>query len=181
MLAYLFIAIAIAVRFLPHAFHFTPVGAALLFFGARQPRRQMWVPVLLMAIADMALNKFVYQYAVTWQTFVSTAWYALAILIGSGLLKRDQESGKYNVAKLAGASLAGSISFFLISNFAVWASWTMYPRTLAGLAECYFAAVPFFRNTLASDLIFTLAIFAVPVAITAAKRMGEVGSSGSAA
>ena len=35
MLAYLFIALAVAVRFMPHPWTFTPVAAALLFFGAR--------------------------------------------------------------------------------------------------------------------------------------------------
>ena len=44
MLAYLFVVVAIAVRFMPHPLAFTPVGASLLFFGARGPRRQCWVP-----------------------------------------------------------------------------------------------------------------------------------------
>ena len=42
MLPYLFVLLAIAVRFfpflglnLPHAWHFTPLAASLLFFGAR--------------------------------------------------------------------------------------------------------------------------------------------------
>lgn len=35
----------------------------------------------------------------------------------------------------------------------------MYPRTLPGLAECYVAAIPFFRNSLAGDAIFTTVLF----------------------
>ena len=52
-----------------------------------------------------------------------------------------------------------SLSFFAISNFAVWALWNMYPKTLAGLAECYTMAIPFFRNTAVSDLLFAGAFF----------------------
>jgi hypothetical protein len=154
------------------------VGAALLFFGARQPRKQMWIPVLLLAASDIALNLFVYHFPITWETFVSTAWYALAVLIG-GLLKGDD--GKFKVPQIAGASLAGSTSFFLISNFGVWAAYQMYPHTLAGLGACYVAAIPFFRATFASDMIYTLAIFAAPMAIEAVRKQLAQSNDGTAA
>jgi hypothetical protein len=41
----------------------------------------------------------------------------------------------------------------------------MYPKTLAGLMTCYAMAIPFFRGTLAGDLVFTAVLFAVPVAM----------------
>ena len=164
MLAVLFVVLAVAIRFLPHVGNFTPVGAALLFFGARQPRKYMWFPVALLALSDIVLNRFVYQFPITWETFVSTGWYAVAILIGS-LLKN-----KVSPLRVVGASLSGSVSFFVISNFAVWAAYNMYPHTLAGLGACYVAAIPFFRGTLASDMIYALAIFAAPVAIEAMQK-----------
>ena len=52
MLAYVFILIAVAVRFMPHPLAFTPVGAALLYFGARASRRRMWIPLALLAASD---------------------------------------------------------------------------------------------------------------------------------
>ena len=55
--------------------------------------------------------------------------------------------------------MAGSISFYLITNFAEWAFYDLYPHTAAGLIEGYVAAIPFFRNTLASDLLFSVLIF----------------------
>ncbi len=69
MLPYLFVLFAVAVRFLPfmgplnvlpHAWHFTPLAASLLFFGARGSRRQMWVPLVLLAATDVVLTKFIY-------------------------------------------------------------------------------------------------------------------------
>ena len=170
MLAVLFVILAAATRFLPFVlgytpeWNFTPVGAALLFFGAQRSRKQMWFPLALLALSDLALNRFVYHFPITWETFVSTGWYAVALLIGS-LLK-----DKVSPLRVVGASLAGSASFFVISNFAVWAAYNMYPHTLAGLGLCYVKAIPFFRGTLGADLIYTLAFFATPVVVEAMQK-----------
>ena len=181
MLAVLFVVLAVAVRFLPFVlgytpvWNFTPVGAALLFFGARQSRKQMWFPLALLALSDIALNRFVYHFPITWETFVSTGWYAVALLIGS-LLK-----DKVTPLRVVGASLAGSVSFFLVSNFAVWAAYNMYPHTLAGLGACYVAAIPFFRATLGADLIYALAIFAAPVVVEAMQKQFAASNTTAAA
>jgi len=170
MLAVLFVVLAIAIRFLPFVlgytpvWNFTPVGAALLYFGYKHPRKYMWFPVALLALSDVLLNRFVYGFPITWETFVSTGWYAVALLLGS--LLKDQATP----LRVVGASLAGSVSFFVISNFAVWAAYDMYPHTLAGLAASYIAAIPFFRNNLAADLIYTVAIFGAPVVFEAMQR-----------
>jgi hypothetical protein len=167
MLPYLFVLLAIAVRFLPfmgplnvlpHAWHFTPVGASLLFFGARGSRRQMWIPLFLFAATDVILTKFIYSYALSWDTLVTFAWYAAILWLGTNL---REKSGP---ARVIGAALASSVSFFLISNFAVWAAWSqMYPRNFNGLMMSYAAGVPFFRGTVESDLFFSVAFFGTPV------------------
>ncbi len=159
MLAYLFLLIAIAVRFIPHALNFTPIGAALLFFGAKMPRKQAWIPLALLAASDVVLTKFVYGYPFSADHYVTFAWYVAAMAIGTLLRKND------GLVRVAGASLAASLSFFLVSNFAVWAVWQMYPKTLDGLALCYAAAIPFFQKSVVSDLLFSVAFFSVPVAI----------------
>jgi uncharacterized protein DUF6580 len=170
MLAYLFVLLAIAVRFLPfaghlnflpHAWHFTPVAASLLFFGARGSRRQMWIPVVLLAATDVVLTKFIYAYVLSWDHLVTWAWYAAIVLLGTTL---REKSGLWRVV---GAALASSVSFFLISNLAVWAAWDMYPRTFSGLMMSYTAGLPFFRGTVESDLFFSLAMFGTPVLIHA--------------
>src|SRR3954452_24795660 len=152
MLAYLFVIFAVVVRLLPHAglWNFTPVGAALLFFGARQPRKQMWIPVALLVASDFVLSLAVYHYPMMPDLFATWAWYGAAILMG-GLLRDNAKP-----ARVLGAALGASLSFFVISNFAVWLESThfpqlgvVYPQTLDGLITCFAAAVPFFRNTLA--------------------------------
>ena len=166
MLPYLFILFAFLFRFIPyHPLGFTPVAAALLFFGARGSRRQLWIPLVLMAGSDVILTKFVYAYPFTWDHYVTFVWYAAVLWLGTNL----RESAK--PLRVIAAALASSVSFFLLSNFAVWAAWSdMYPKTVAGLMTCYAVGVPYFRRAVAGDLLFTAAMFATPVALIVLSR-----------
>ncbi len=171
MLALVFVAIAIATRFLllslPHMFlNLTAVGAALLFFGARGPKLLAWLPLLAFIAADVYLTRVHYGFAVTADQYVSWAWYAG--ILGFGMLL----GRKQTPARIFGASLVTAVSFFLVSNFAVWAVWNMYPKTVNGLMLCYAAAIPFFRNELVSDVLFTAVFFSVPAVIAALKPAG---------
>ncbi len=159
MLAYLFVAVAVAFRFLPHPLAFTPVGAALLYFGARQQRRRMWIPVAALVASDVVLTRFSYAYPLSADHFVTWAWYAGIVVLG-GLI-----CSKASPLRLLAAALGTSVSFFLVSNFAVWAVWNMYPKTFSGLATCYAAGLPFFRNEIAADLLFTAVMFGIGVLV----------------
>lgn len=171
MLPYLFVLLAIAVRFLPfmgplnfipHAWHFTPLAASLLFFGARGSKRQMWAPLLLLAVTDFVLTKYIYASAFSWDQLVTWGWYAAILLLGTGLRE------KASFWRVGGAALTSSLSFFLVSNLAVWAAWPgMYPRGFSGLMMSYTAGLPFFRGTVESDLFFSFAFFGVPVFVQA--------------
>ncbi|MFA4818191.1 MAG: DUF6580 family putative transport protein, partial [Parcubacteria group bacterium] len=54
---------------------------------------------------------------------------------------------------------ASSITFFLVTNFAVWAFFDWYPHTWAGLITNFTLALPFFRNTLLGDVFYTGVLF----------------------
>jgi hypothetical protein len=157
MLAYIFLLFAVAVhaRFLPLPFSFAPVTAALLYFGARRPRREMWIPVGALALAGVYLSRSVYGFAPSADLLITWAWYAGMVLLG-GILAQQASA-----LRVASASLAGSMSFFLLSNFSVWAVWNMYPKNLGGLMACYVAGVPFFRNAVVSDLFFAAVFFGI--------------------
>ena len=159
MLAYLFVFLALVMRIpsVPHAWGFTPVTAALLYFGARGSRRQMWLPFALLVGMDIILDKFVYSYPLSWDLLLTWAWYAGMLWLGSRLRENARP------LPVLGAALSGSVSFFLVSNFGVWAATAMYPKTLPGLMTCYAAAVPFFRRGMEGDLLFTALMFGLPV------------------
>jgi hypothetical protein len=171
MLAYLFLLFAVAVRFMPHPMAFTPVGAALLFFGSRSPRQRMWIPLALLAGSDVVLTTLVYRYPFSWDHFVTWAWYAGMLWLGSTL---KENAGPIRILATA---LAGSVSFFLVSNFAVWAAWSMYPKTIAGLITCYELGLPFFRRGVEGDLLFTSLMFGAAVVLPAvARRLQRSGN-----
>lgn len=161
MLAYLFVLLAVAVRFMPHPWMFTPVVGSLLFFGARGSRRQLWIPLVLLAASDVVLTKFVYGFPFGWDYLVTWAWYGAILWLGTNL----HDNAK--AFRVIAAALASSVSFFLLSNFTAWAYWNMYPKSLKGLELAYVAGLPFFRRALEGDLLFTVAMFATPVALHA--------------
>ena len=114
MLAYAFILVAVALRFLPHPLDFTPVGAALLYFAARGPRKQLWVPLVLLAASDVILTTVVYRYPFTWDHFVTWAWYVGMLGLGSTL---KQRAGRHRLLLRlrSGAAEMRSIAFTAIA------------------------------------------------------------------
>src|SRR5580704_17077590 len=105
MLAYFFVLLAVAVRFMPHPWMFTPVTGALLFFGARGARKQLWIPFALLVASDVILNTFYYKYPMTLDQVVVFAWYAGILWLGTRLGKDAKP------LPIVGAALASSISF----------------------------------------------------------------------
>ena len=148
-------------RFMPHPWMFTPVAASLLFFGARGPRRMLWVPLALLMVSDVILTKYYWDYHMTWDQSVIWVWYAAVLWLGTRLTKHQKPLPVF------AAALASSVSFFVISNFAVWAATELYPKTFSGLMTCYTLAIPYFRHSIEGDLLFTSIMFATPVAIHA--------------
>jgi hypothetical protein len=70
------------------------------------------------------------------------------------LLRRRKTPGS-----VAGCTLAGSVVFFLVTNFAWWACYDLYPHTVEGLLLSYWAARPFFGWTLLGDACYAAALF----------------------
>ena len=140
---------AAALRLVPHPPNFTPIGAMALFSGAYVGRRALAfaAPLAALALSDIILGFYpgmIYQYVGT----------AIAVTIGLAALSLSRGPLRVGLSALASALL-----FFALSNFGVWLGSGMYPRSVAGLAEGYAAAVPFFQNSLAGDLFYTVLLF----------------------
>jgi len=160
MFAYLLTLIGVLGHAIPHpALPFTAVGGSLLYFGARRTLWQGIFPVAALAISDYYLTTHVYSFPFAVHDYLVTwAWYAAVIILG-GLLLRSKTS----IARVASGALLASTSFFVASNYAVWAGQVgMYPHTLSGLMACYTAALPFYRNDLVSTAIVAGLAFGVP-------------------
>lgn len=154
-----------AMRLVPHPWNMAPIGAMALFGGAYFSRT-LWallVPLAAMVTSDLCLWAFLDK-PLSWQPYV---YAALLVYLGLGLLLRRRQplfatAGRtgWDALAVAGSAIAGSIAYFLITNFQAWL-WLKetYARSWQGLLDCYVAGVPFFRGTLAGDLLYTGVLF----------------------
>jgi hypothetical protein len=140
---------AAALRILPHPMNFTPIGALALFGGAyfSSRRAAIAVPLLSLMAGDFVTGFH------RLMPYVYTS-FLVSVAIGFWLRRKKSAS------RVGAATVAGAIQFFLITNFAVWASSIgSYPKNVGGLAECYIAGLPLFWNTLAGDAFFVALLF----------------------
>ncbi|HYI42955.1 MAG TPA: DUF6580 family putative transport protein [Sphingomicrobium sp.] len=139
---------AAAMRLLPHPPNFSPIAAVALFSGAYLSRRPLAfvAPIAALLLSDIFLGFYPELLFVYFSV-------AATVLIGWAISKRKSAS------TVAAGALASSVLFYLVTNFGVWLLMDYYPKTIAGLAACYAAAIPFFQNTLAGDLFFTALLF----------------------
>lgn len=149
------VAAAAMMRLVPHPPNFTPIAAMALFGGAHfmSRRAAFAVPLTAMLLSDLALGLAIYgSFAFVSIPFV---YGSFALIVGLGLLIRRRRSPLV----VGGAVLTGSVLFFLVTNLGTWLTSGMYPKTLDGLIACYTAAIPFFRNALAGDLLYSAVLF----------------------
>jgi len=139
--------LAVVARILPHPPNFVPIGGLALFSGAHfSGKKRYLIPLLAMFISDMFLGF----HATMVFVYVS---FLMIILIGRSLKHAPQP------ARLFLAAIGSSILFFIVTNFGVWLTTNFYSKDLSGLVNCYQMAIPFFRNTIFSDLIYSFSFF----------------------
>lgn len=158
-------------RLAPHPWNFAPAGAMSLFAGSRLKGWQAYlVPLALMAATD-PLRVAIWNPG--YAAFDGrTPFIYGSLLISVWIGRRWVE--KPGVSRVALAASAGSVQFFLITNAATWLLTGMYPLTATGLAACYVAAIPFFGNTLASDLLYSGVLFGL---YACARRLAQGGGN----
>ncbi len=141
---------AAAMRLLPHPPNVAPIAAIALFGGAHfaSKRAALAVPLLAMWLSDVFLGFGV-------DRVMPFVYGSFALIVVLGRLIRDRRSP----LAVGGAALTGSVLFFVITNFGVWLSGDLYPRTAEGLVACYVAAIPFFQNTLTGNLFYAGVLF----------------------
>jgi len=144
----LMILAAAASRLIPHPPNFVPVAALALFGGAylSDKRLAFLAPMSALLLSDLVIGL----YGQMWVVYGS---FSLIICLGFWLRRRR------TAPRVAAAALAGSVLFFALTNFGVWAFGSLYSKTAGGLLTCYVAAIPFFQNTLLGDAVYTAALF----------------------
>jgi hypothetical protein len=145
----LLLAFGVVGRWADHAWNFTPL-MAVTALGAFYFRN--WLPALLLPSAVLITSDLFLPSHDSWVVQASVHVMAL-IPLALGRAARHAEGWR----KAAYWGLCGFVpatAFFVVTNFAVWAAKSTYAPTLAGLAECYVRALPFYRTMLAGDVCF---------------------------
>ncbi|MEX2602538.1 MAG: DUF6580 family putative transport protein [Balneolaceae bacterium] len=152
-----FILTAALTRLFPHPPNFTPVIAIALIAGTYFSRTAWaWaVPLFVMLVSDLGLW-WLYGYDF-FNTMRLVIYLSLIAIVAIGIPVGRQ----IRATRVAGGSLAGALLFFIVTNFTVWLGGTLYPMTLEGLIACYTAAIPYFRNTLFSTLLYAGLMYGV--------------------
>ena len=148
-LALFLVAAGVLMRLLPHPANFAPITAIALFGGSVLPKKiAIWVPLGAMVISDAVIGFY---------SLMPLIWlcYLLIALASSRWLRPAHLPRGITLV------VGSSVFFYLVTNFGVWAMSGMYTHTWSGLVNCYVLAIPFFRNTLLSDAVYTAALFGI--------------------
>jgi hypothetical protein len=141
---------AVLLRFLPHPPNFTPVAALALFSGVifRDRVMALALPLCVMLVSDLFLG---------WHGTILYVYGAFAVMVLLGRSLKNHATAGF----IAGGGIAGALMFFLVTNFGVWMSGTMYPPTWEGLAAAYVAGIPFLHNMILGTLFYSAVFFGV--------------------
>lgn len=145
LILFLLIVLGISTRFFIHIPNFTAIGAIALFSGAWFSNKKLAIvlPFLLLFITDAIIG---------FHNTMPFVYFSFLLIILIGFYLRTRK----NPVLIFAGSLAGSILFYLITNFGVW---MMGMGLSENILRVYIDGIPFFRNTLAGDLCFNTFLF----------------------
>lgn len=131
---------------IPHIWNFTAVGALAIFAGAqfRDKRLAFIMPLAAMALSDIFLGN----------GFSVLVYSGFIAMVACGFLIRNKAS----TINIVLASFISASVFYLITNFALFYP-RYYSQDIAGIMTSYEAALPFFRNMLIGNLVYSAVLF----------------------
>ncbi len=195
------IIVAFVTRLMPHVWNVTAAGAVAIASGMYlRGKLAIIVPLIAMLLSDIFIGFY--------NPFIMTSVYVgmvLAVYISSHIANRvsgqpadalsNEPVSKRNIsgkntkntlmaffAKTTIASTLSTISFFVLTNWAVWFFGTLYPKNINGLGASYIAGLPFLRNSFFGDLFFTYVVcgaiaisYATIANLAVSKHVSEAG------
>ena len=149
-------------RLIPHPPNFTPVIALAIMSGYffKNLNLSFLTLIIAMFISDLFIG-----------FYENIIFVYLSLILITFIFHKI--SRKINFKNLFIYGFAGSVIFFVVSNFGVWALGSpgvydiAYDKSLSGLIQCYILAIPFFGNTFISTLIFSYPAIFIYKSLTA--------------
>ena len=144
LLAVLFLIMGVVMRVVPFAPNFTPLLSISLLTGLYTKNRYFVIlPILIMLISDLYIGNHI--------TAIWVYSSLLLIFVFGYFMKKS------SYTSIVTFSIISSITFFIVSNFGVWVTGG-YSHTFEGLITCYLTAIPFYKNTLLSTILYSSSI-----------------------
>ncbi|MBT4868057.1 MAG: hypothetical protein HON53_23385 [Planctomycetaceae bacterium] len=142
-----------------YPWNFSPLPAICLFGAAFLPRKS-WaylVPLAAYLLSDLGIWALTGHVEFAFYPSQPIVYGCIALTISLGFILRKHRSA----GSIAATGLVSATLFFLVTNFGVWlvGGGSFYPMTADGLATCYVAGIPFFRNSLISLAVFCPLLF----------------------
>ena len=155
----------------------SPLAAVALCAGVFLPcRLALVVPLGILLLSDFVIDL---HYGANFFAASLLARYALLAFIGVGGMALRRALWGRSILAVLGATLAGSVFFYVSSNAFTWFGSPEYPQTLAGLWQALTFGLPgyppsyvFFRNELVSDALYSI-VFLACVRLTRPTRGTE--------
>jgi hypothetical protein len=149
LVAVLLIVAAAFTRLIPHPPNFAPIASLAIFGGAviKNNKYALLLPLGALLLSDILFELFTTTqgfYDIS-QTFVYGAFVLITFLAS--------KIKKVNTPNILLACLWSGALFYLISNFGTWLTGQFYPKTFNGLMQCYYAAIPFYKNELFGNFL----------------------------
>ena len=134
-------------RIYPYAPNFTPMLSIALLSGFYSKNKFfVLLPIFIMLISDIMIGN---------HAIVPWVYSSFILIFALGyLIKKSSYSNIFIF------SILSSVIFFVISNLGVWFTGG-YSYSFNGLIACYTAAIPFFKNTLISTVLYSSVIHSV--------------------
>ncbi|PIR06506.1 MAG: hypothetical protein COV55_03115 [Candidatus Komeilibacteria bacterium CG11_big_fil_rev_8_21_14_0_20_36_20] len=141
--------VVLVARFLPHWPNFSPLASVILFSGVyAKNKKYIILPFIALLFSDFFIG--FYHWGIMLSVYGS---FAIIALFGLTLKKHK------NIVNTISASLGSALFFFCLTNLAVWFFGNWYTHDFAGLTLSYTLAIPFFKNTIMSNLLYTGLLF----------------------
>jgi hypothetical protein len=142
-------------RLAPHLPNVTPLGGSCLFAGSKVSGLLAYLlPLAVMAVTDPFVGGY------SWASIAVYGCFLINVFIGRRMARH------VTAMRVGAAAFLCSAQFFLLTNFAAWFEGglmhsPLHKPGLAGLLTAYEMGLPFWGRTLAGDLLFSAALFAV--------------------
>lgn len=145
----LLLTIGVVGRWYELEWNFTPVAAVTVLGGYYF---RQWLPAVLLPVGILTVSNLILPAYPHWQVHLAVfAMMLVPVMLGRAARGAEgwQRGKHFAICGFVPATL-----FYAVTNFAVWAFTPYYEKTIAGLVNCYWMALPFYRWMLAGDLFF---------------------------